>query len=353
MTQITAVPVHIRAKPSHRLTSVMPVSGPLIDSYGRVHTDLRLSVTDECNLRCVYCLPETGARFVPHTKLLTVDELVRVARIAHDLGVTSLRLTGGEPLLRKEIVSITEQLAAIGFADLSLTTNGMRLAKLARSLVDAGLQRINVSCDSLRVTRFEAIRRRGDLATVLHAMDVAEAAGLDPIKVNVVVMRGVNDDEIVDFAGFARRTGRIVRFIEFMPLDADDAWDRSQVVPGDEIIATINETWPLVAKDRGDDPAPADRFIFADGGGEVGVITSVTNAFCGTCDRLRVTADGAVRNCLFARDESSVRDLMRDGATDEQIARLLRDVTWAKLPGHGIDEPGFLRPKRSMSMIGG
>ncbi len=347
------VPVSIRRRPDSPVVVDMPTTGPLIDRYGRVHRDLRLSITDECNLRCVYCLPETGARFLPHGQLLSVEELVRVARVAHSLGITSLRLTGGEPLLRREAVEIVEQLAGIGFDDLSMTTNGTRLAPVAADLAAAGLDRVNISCDSLQPERFAEIRRRGKLEVVLAAMDAAEAAGLAPLKVNVVLMAGVNEDEICDFADFARRTGRIVRFIEFMPLDAEEGWKRSQVVPGAEVVATINEHWPLVEVPGSDPAAPAERFRFADGVSEIGVIASVTRPFCGTCDRLRLTADGAVRNCLFATTESSVRDRMRDGCTDEDLAMMLRAEVWAKLPGHGINDPDFIRPRRSMSMIGG
>src|SRR5271170_866684 len=217
--------------------AIMPTVGPLVDRYGRVHDDLRVSVTDRCNLRCVYCMPEVGMTFLPHDALLNFDEIVRVATVAASLGISSLRLTGGEPLVRKGLVSLVTRLSAIGFEDLSLTTNGMLLAPLAAGLADAGLTRVNVSCDSLRADRFNSIRRRGDLPTVLSSMDAAEAAGLLPLKVNVVILRGVNDDEILDFAAFARDTGRVVRFIEFMPLDAQGQWDKTQLVAGREIFA--------------------------------------------------------------------------------------------------------------------
>lgn len=350
---MTVTPVSIRSRRQDTLVDQMPTEGPMVDRYGRVHRDLRLSVTDECNLRCVYCLPEKGARFLKHSKLLTVDELLRIARIAYGLGITSLRLTGGEPLLRRELPEIVEGIADIGFDDVSMTTNGTRLTPVAQTLADAGLDRVNISCDSLQPDRFAAIRRRGDLEVVLESMDAAEAAGLRPLKVNVVVIAGENDDEIIDFAAFARRTGRIVRFIEFMPLDADEAWDRDRVFPGAEIVRIIDERWPLEEVPGADPAAPAEKFRFVDGAGQIGVIASVTRPFCGTCDRMRVTADGAARNCLFARQERSIRDELRAGATDAQIARMLREEVWAKLPGHGIDDPGFIRPHRSMSMIGG
>ena len=331
----------------------MPETGPLVDRFGRVHRDLRLSVTDRCNLRCVHCLPEEGVTFQARDEHLDFDEIVRVAQVAHGLGITSIRITGGEPLLRRGVVDLVARLAAIGFDDLSLTTNGTELARLAPALAQAGLDRVNVSCDSLRPERYAAIRRRGRLAPVLDAMDAAERAGLGPIKVNVVLLAGVNDDEVLDFAAFARATGRVVRFIEFMPLDGDGAWQRSQVVPAADVVARIGARWPLEAVAAPGASAPAERFRFVDGGGEVGVIASVTRPFCGTCDRLRLTADGALRNCLFADRERSARALLRADGTDAELAGLLREVVWAKFPGHGINDPSFIRPDRSMSMIGG
>jgi cyclic pyranopterin phosphate synthase len=331
----------------------MPLSGPLVDSYGRVHDDLRISVTDRCNLRCVYCMPEEGMTFSPREELLSFDEIERVARVARDLGVSSIRLTGGEPLVRKGLVGLVARLHQLGLEDIALTTNGMQLASMAESLAAAGLSRVNVSCDSLRPSRFESIRRRGDLATVLASMEAAEAAGLTPLKINVVLLRGTNDDEILDFAAFARATGRIVRFIEFMPLDAQGEWDRHQLVSGREVHDLIHATWPLEAVGDPNRVAPAERFRFADGQGEIGLISSVTEPFCGTCNRLRLTSDGSIRNCLFSDDEHDVRGVLRSGGADEDIAFLLRQAVWAKFPGHAINQPDFLRPHRSMSMIGG
>jgi GTP 3',8-cyclase len=332
----------------------MPTSGPLVDTFGRRHDDLRLSVTDRCNLRCIYCMPEEGMTFVPRPEILTFEEIVRLATVARDLGVVSLRLTGGEPLVRKGIVDLVARLGALGFADLSLTTNGTLLAPLASRLAEAGLSRVNISCDSLRPDRFAEIRRRADLGRVLESMDAAEAAGLRPVKVNVVLLAGVNDDEIVEFGAFARSTGRTVRFIEFMPLDADGQWGRDRLVPGRRVLETIGAEWPVEAVRAGAaDPAPAERFRFVDGNGEIGVISSVTQPFCGTCNRLRVTADGSVRNCLFSDDEHSLRDLIRAGGSDADVARALRGAVWAKASGHGINDPAFVAPRRSMSMIGG
>ena len=358
------VPVAVSVKP-HRSTrdqsnasgagdvSTMPTSGNLVDSYGRVHNDLRISITDRCNLRCVYCMPEEGMTFMAREQLLTFEEIERVARVVRNLGVTSIRLTGGEPLVRRGIEDLIARLSALGFDDIALTTNAMQLAKMADALKTSGLTRVNVSCDSLRDERFSKIRRRGDLDTVLAAMDVAESVGLTPLKVNVVLLRGDNDDEILDFASFARETGRVVRFIEFMPLDAQGAWNREQLVSGREVFQRINAAWPLEPVVEPQRIAPAERFRFADGRGEIGLISSVTEPFCGTCNRLRLTSDGSIRNCLFSDDEHSIRDLMRSGGSDADIELLLRRAVWAKFPGHAINEPEFLRPHRSMSMIGG
>lgn len=328
------------------------LAGPLVDRFGRHHDDLRLSITDRCNLRCVYCMAE-DATFLPREELLTAEELVRVARVARSLGVRALRVTGGEPLVRADVVEIVGGLAGLGFQDLSLTTNATRLAALAGRLAAAGLRRVNVSCDSLREERFGRIRRRGRLPVVLEAMDAAERAGLAPVKVNVVLARGVNEDEVLDFAAFARQHRRVVRFIEYMPLDGPGAWRRELVVPSDEVLAVVGSRWPLLPVAQAGDPAPAERYRFADGQGEIGVIATVTRPFCGTCNRLRVTAEGNVRNCLFSDQEGALRPLLRAGAPDEAIAAVLAGTVAAKRAGHGIDEPGFLRPRRSMSMIGG
>ncbi len=349
------VPVVIRPRPDRSVVDAMPTTGPLIDRFGRIHRDLRISVTDRCNLRCVHCLPDEDVRFLPRGELLDYRELTRVAEIAHRLGVVSVRVTGGEPLIRRGISKLVASLSALGFEDVSLTTNGTELARLAPELVAAGLHRVNVSCDSLQADRFARIRRRGELSPVLASMDAAESAGLSPVKVNVVPIVGVNDDEVESFAEFARSTGRPVRFIEFMPLDADGAWRRDLVVPADEIVARIHARWPLEAMPASglDASQPAERYRFVDGNGEIGVIASVTRPFCGTCDRLRVTADGSLRNCLFAHDELSVRKVLREGGTEDDLALMIRRAIWAKLPGHGINDPTFLRPERSMSMIGG
>jgi GTP 3',8-cyclase len=349
----TSVPVRLSPRPA--LSDDPFPENLLVDRFGRVHRDLRISITDRCNLRCVYCMPEEGVEFLPRSQILTYEELARVAGVAHGLGVRRVRITGGEPLVRRGVETFVEMLAAIGFGDLSMTTNGIGFDRRAHRLADAGLRRVNISCDSLKPERYAAIRRSGNLAAVLRAMDAAEHAGLSPIKVNVVVMSGVNDDELADFARFARDTGRVVRFIEYMPLDGAGEWDRASVVPAKKILEAIAEHFPVEPIEASDaDPnAPATRYRFVDGIGEIGVIPTVTEPFCGTCDRLRITADGAVRNCLFATEETPLRTLLRTGGDDEAIALALRRAVHAKLPGHGINDPGFLRPARSMSMIGG
>ena len=350
---MTPVPVMLSSR-TRRRDAGMPCTGPLVDTLGRIHDDLRLSVTDRCNLRCTYCMPMEGLRFLPPKSLLTFDELTRVATVATQLGVTTIRLTGGEPLLRANLHRLVARLVALDLDDLSLTTNGMLLAREVPDLVAAGLTRVNISCDSLRPDRFAAIRRRGDLATVLGSMDAAERAGLPAVKVNVVLERGVNDDEILEFAEFARTTGRAVRFIEFMPLDAQGTWRRDRLVPGSEVLARIGARWPLVPVVGADPHAPAERFRFVDGVGEIGVVSSVTAPFCGSCNRLRLTADGAVRNCLFSDDELDARAVLRSAESDDRtLGLLLRRAVWGKRPGHGMDDPGFLPPSRSMSMIGG
>lgn len=359
-------PVVLRS-PSRRSGSVVdlgpPSTGPLVDRFGRVHDDLRMSVTDRCNLRCVYCLPEEGVRFRPQRELLTIDELGRIAGVARSLGVRGIRITGGEPLLRRDLTELVRRLGELELDDLAMTTNGVLLPRLARSLKEAGLQRVNISCDSLRPERFAAIRRRGSLRRALDAMEAAEDAGLRPVKVNVVLMAGWNDDEVVDFATFARETGRVVRFIEFMPLDGEQAWSKKTVVSGAEVLRAVNRVHPLAAVEGwrpGDDAemgdgghAPAERFRFADGRGEIGIVSSVTRPFCDSCNRLRVTADGQVRNCLFSDDELSVARVLRRGGSDAEIAGVLRRSVWAKRAGHGMDRADFVRPARSMSMIGG
>ncbi|MEZ5203608.1 MAG: GTP 3',8-cyclase MoaA [Acidimicrobiales bacterium] len=323
----------------------------LTDGYGRVHRDLRISVTDRCNFRCTYCMPADGMAWLPRAELLTFEELARVARVCVErFGFDSIRLTGGEPTVRARLPVLIEGLAALG-VDLALTTNGSLLAEQAADLRAAGLERINVSLDSLRPDRFAELTRRDELDRVLAGIDAAVSVGLDPVKVNVVVVRGLNDDEVVDFASFGRDRDVTIRFIEYMPLDADHRWDRSAVVPSAEIVASIDAVHPVAEVERGADPAA--RYQYLDGRGEIGVIGSVTEPFCGSCDRVRLTADGQLRACLFATDETDLRSLIREGGSDDDLAAAIAATVGAKWAGHGISEVDFIRPARSMSEIGG
>lgn len=287
----------------------------------------------------------------PRQQLLTFEEIERVARVCVErFGFDSIRLTGGEPTVRARLPLLVERLAALD-VDLALTTNGVLLEGMAEDLAAGGLGRINVSLDSLRPDRFEAITRRDQLGDVLRGIRAAKAAGLGPVKVNVVVERGVNDDEVVDMARFGRDEGVTVRFIEFMPLDADGRWDRTSVVPSEEIVAAVHSVFPLSEEPRGN--APAARFRYVDGGGEIGMIGSVTEPFCSSCDRIRLTSDGQLRSCLFSPDETDLRELMRSGAGDDELAEAVRRTVEGKWAGHGISQVNFIRPARSMSEIGG
>lgn len=323
----------------------------LIDTFGRVHRDLRISVTDRCNFRCTYCMPEEGLDWLDRTELLSFEEITRLARImVEQYGVDSIRLTGGEPTVRANLHELVSMLAELG-TDVAMTTNGATLRKHAAGLAAAGLTRINISLDSLQRDRFTELTRRDELDRVLDGIDAAIEAGLAPVKVNAVVMRGVNDDEVVDFARFGRETGAEIRFIEWMPLDADESWTNDQVVTQAEIVERISAVFPLEAVQRGSEPA--QRFRYLDGGGHVGVIASVTQAFCGNCDRMRLTAEGQFRNCLFGLDSYDMRELLRDGSTDDEIGSLLEKGVMAKWAGHQINQAVFIRPNKSMSQIGG
>lgn len=323
----------------------------LVDGFGRVHRDLRISVTDRCNFRCDYCMPEEGMDWLPRSELLTFEEIERVAALmVRRFGVDSIRLTGGEPTVRAHLPVLIGKLAALE-VDLALTTNGAGLAAGAHDLRAAGLRRINVSLDTLRRDRFEQLTRRDELDRVLAGIDAAVSAGLDPVKVNTVVMRGVNDDEIVDLARFGRERGVTVRFIEFMPLDAQRGWRRDQVVAQREIVERIHEVFPLAPVERGHDPA--GRFRYLDGVGELGVIPSVTEPFCGDCDRIRLTSEGKLRNCLFAVEETDLRAVLRSGGSDDDLADAITCCVAGKWEGHAIGRVRFIRPERSMSQIGG
>lgn len=334
-----------------------PEAQPLVDPFGRTVRDLRISVTDRCNFRCTYCMEEE-MEFLPRAELLSFEELERVARVCVErFGFEGIRLTGGEPTVRAHLAVLVEKLARLRGpdghgADLAMTTNGATLRLLAADLRAAGLARVNVSCDSLRRERFARITRRDALPQVLEGIAAAQEAGFDPVKVNVVLERGANDDEIVDFATWGREQGVSVRFIEFMPLDASGAWGNERVVPQDEIVAAIDAVYPLVpAPARGS--APADRWLYADGRGDVGVVPSVTKPFCGDCDRVRLTADGKFRTCLFSTSEFDLRAVLRSGGTDDDLAAAVASAVGTKWAGHQIGRVTFTRPARSMSQIGG
>ncbi|MER6302281.1 GTP 3',8-cyclase MoaA [Kitasatospora sp. NPDC001539] len=325
---------------------------PLVDRFGRVHTDLRVSLTDRCNLRCTYCMPAEGLDWLTRDSVLDDDEVVRLVRIAVErLGIRSVRLTGGEPLLRRGVVGLIGRLAALG-VELSLTTNGIGLARTAVPLREVGLRRVNVSLDTLRPERFAALTRRDRIDDVFAGLAAAKAAGLDPVKINAVPVRGVNDDEIVPLVEFAVRHGYRMRFIESMPLDAQGAWERDTMVTADEILARLGERFDLVPVGRHGN-APAEEWRIAGTEAVVGVIASVTRPFCGGCDRVRLTADGQLRNCLFATEESDLRALLRGGADDDRIEAAWRLSVAGKGPGHAVNSADFVRPERPMSAIGG
>jgi GTP 3',8-cyclase len=328
----------------------------LTDSYGRTATDLRVSVTDRCNLRCAYCMPAEGLDWLPKPELLTDDELVRVVGLAVTrLGITEVRFTGGEPLLRRGLTGIIEGVAAVTpRPEISLTTNGIGLDKLAGPLHAAGLDRINVSLDTLSPGTFVQLARRDRLGDVLKGLVAAAETGLAPVKVNSVLMRGVNDDEAAALLRFCLASGYQLRFIEQMPLDAQHGWRREQMVTADEILAALQDEFNLTPADPVDrGSAPAETFLVDGGPQTVGVIGSVTRPFCAACDRIRLTADGQLRNCLFARTESDLRTPLRSGASDDELEAIWQRCIQAKLPGHGINDPGFLQPARPMSAIGG
>ena len=329
------------------------VAAQLVDDFGRVATDLRVSVTDRCNLRCTYCMPAQGLDWLPSPELLTEDEIVRLVRIAVGLGVREVRFTGGEPLLRRGLVGIVRQVASLQPRPrTSLTTNGVGLARLAPALREAGLERVNVSLDTVDPERFSRLTRRARLDDVIAGLAAAAAVGLTPVKVNALLMRGINDDEAPALLRWCLQRGYELRFIEQMPLDAQHGWDRHTMVSGDEILAQLRAEFDL-APEPGRGSAPAQTWVVDGGPGRVGVIASVTSPFCGACDRLRLTADGQLRNCLFARAESDLRGPLRAGADDHEIAARMRAAVRAKKAGHGIDDPTFLQPDRPMSAIGG
>jgi cyclic pyranopterin phosphate synthase len=326
----------------------------LVDGFGRVATDLRVSLIDRCNLRCAYCMPPEGLPWLPRQELLSDDELVRLVGIAVALGVTEVRLTGGEPLLRPGVPDLVARLAQLRpRPELSITTNGILLSRDAQALADAGLDRVNVSLDTLDPVRFKKLTFRDKHPQVLAGLEAARDAGLTPVKVNSVLLRGVNDDEAPELLRWALTSGFELRFIEQMPLDAQHGWQRAEMVTAGEILAALRTAFDLTPDGHDRGAAPAERWLVDGGPAVVGVIASVTRPFCGACDRTRLTADGQIRSCLFARTETDLRALLRDGASDAEIADTWRTAMWGKLAGHGIDEPGFLQPDRPMSAIGG
>jgi len=355
MVAVNLSPTRPARAVDERATAGVP-GDALVDRFGRVHRDLRISLTDRCSLRCTYCMPEQGNEWLARAGLMTADEIVRVAGIAAASGITTFRLTGGEPLLRTDVVDIVRRLAAIsgpqGPVEIAMTTNGIRLADMLPDLVAAGLDRLNISIDTLDRERFRELTRRDRLEDVRAGIAAAAASGLRPLKLNAVAMRGVNDDELVALVEFALAHGAQMRFIEQMPLDAGHTWDRRQMVTRDEILAALRTRWDLEPV-PGRGGAPAERFLLDGGPASVGVIASVTAPFCGDCDRLRLTADGQLRNCLFSLDEYDLLPVLRAGADDVAVDRMLRGCVAGKLPGHAIDDPSFLQPARGMNAIGG
>ncbi|MGH2636234.1 MAG: GTP 3',8-cyclase MoaA [Actinomycetota bacterium] len=330
-----------------------PAQGSLVDTFDRVADDLRLSVTDRCNFRCTYCMPAEGLAWLPKTEILTFEELTRLLSLFVGLGVRSVKVTGGEPTVRADLAELVRMLRTVApEVDLSMTTNGVLLDRLAVPLAEAGLDRVTVSLDSLVRHRFEEMTRRDALDRVLRGIRAAQAAGLTPIKINCVVIGGTNEHEVVDFARWSREHGHTVRFIEYMPLDAEHAWERAKVVPSVRILEAIDAVYPLAS--LGPDHEPATSYGFADGApGGVGVIASVTQPFCDTCNRLRITAEGQLRACLFALEETDLRGPMRAGVGDDELESLIRATVWSKWSGHRINHPDFVQPERSMSAIGG
>jgi len=332
----------------------MSQSERLVDTFGRLHNNLRISVTDRCNIRCSYCMPE-NVTFLPKSEVLRFEEIERVVRVAAGLGVDKLRLTGGEPLVRRDLPVLIRSLVEVpGIVDVGLTTNGILLAPMAQRLRDAGLRRINVSLDTMNPETFERITRRPGFEKVIEGILAAKAAGFDPVKVNAVAIRGQSEPDIVPLARFCRDHGLELRFIEYMPLDAGDAWERDKVLFASEILERLGDAFgPLSPDPKRDRRAPAVDYDYDDGGGRVGLIASVSRPFCMSCNRLRLTADGKLRNCLFAIEETDLRALLRGGAADDAIARAFRDSVQDKWEGHEINTSRFIKPERLMHSIGG
>ena len=327
----------------------------LVDAFGRVHTDLRISVTDRCNIRCTYCMPAAGVAFRGHDVIMSFEEIERFARVAAGLGIRDVRLTGGEPLVRKGICGLVKLLAAIpGIDDLAMTTNGILLPEMANKLKEAGLDRLNISLDTVDREKFQRISRRDELPRVLEGIEAARQAGFHKTKLNALAIRGQAEEDVVPLAMFARERDLELRFIEFMPLDGDDRWSDDRVLSGTEILKMLTQAiGPMEPLHEADSHAPATRYRFIDGGPSVGVINSVSQSFCAACSRLRLTSEGKIRNCLFATEEWNARELLRRGGTDEQLAELLCQAVAAKKEEHGTDNGLFAKPNRTMHQIGG
>jgi len=330
-------------------------TSPLVDSFGRAHDNLRISVTDRCNIRCFYCMPETGVQFMERKEILSFEEIERFVRVAVRLGITKLRITGGEPLVRRDLPVLIRKLIAIpGIRDLALTTNAVLLEEMAQPLYEAGLRRINIHLDTLDRERFKKITRRDDLDKVLAGIDTCLRLGYGPVKLNAVAVKGLTEPDIIPLARFCRERGIEPRFIEFMPLDAQQLWDRTRVLSAGDMIQLLSrEISPLVDIPDRDPRAPATEYRYADGGGRVGFIASVTRPFCLNCNRVRLTSDGKLRYCLFAIEEADVKSLLRSGASDDEIAALIRSNVESKWIGHEINSTRFVPPPRPMYSIGG
>ncbi len=331
----------------------MPTSGPLVERFGRVHTDLRLSVTDRCNFRCIYCIPDGIIPTVSKRSLLSFEEIVKVTKVLKRLGIKTVRITGGEPLVRNNLPELISSLAKENFEDLSLTTNGYFLKSMASHLKYAGLKRVNISIDSLDASKFASIRKRGSLNRVLDGLNEARNVGLKPIKVNVVVMAGINDDEIISLLKFSKLNDVIVRFIEFMPLDSNGSWSIDKFYSANKILETVRKVWEIKELDKADISEPSSYFEIPELGIVFGTIASLSQQFCGSCNRLRLTADGSIRNCLFATDETSLLEPLRNGVSDDRLELLIRKSLWTKKLSHGSDDTKVAKPSRSMSMVGG
>ncbi len=328
---------------------------PLIDSFGRVHNNLRISVTDRCNIRCFYCMPADNVQFMDRKDLLSFEEIERFVEVVVPLGINKLRLTGGEPLVRRDLDRLVERLVRIpGIDDIGMTTNGILLSEQAQGLFDAGLRRLNVSLDALSPEKFREITRRDGYERVIGGIHAAKRVGFDSIKINAVAIRGLTEDEVVPFGHFARETGCEVRFIEYMPLDADAAWERDKVLFADEMLRLLSEgIGPLEPAADQDPRAPASDYVFSDGVGRIGFISSISRPFCASCNRARLTADGKFRNCLFSLEETDIRSLLRGGGSDDEIREAVRASIAAKWEGHEINTARFVQPARAMHSIGG